>query len=295
MEYLEKNKDITELSNYKTPSKAQYYFELCHENDVKKIYEIHTWAHKNNIPTLYISGGTNMLFAFECFEGIVIKNSLWWWTYDKDTKILHSYGAESIWDIAVSLEKNYGQDLWHRFIWLPGSVAGAVYWNAGCFGLETENNFVECKVLDLENGKVSTFKKDEMDFSYRTSRIKKEKKYFVISAVFDLSQKVEKYHSDVDNIDFRENKQPKGNSCGSFFKNPSKEQSAGYLIEQVWLKWYSIGGAYFSEKHANFLMHNGQGSYKDMLELIELAQAKVKSTFDIELENEVQIIYNTKK
>jgi UDP-N-acetylenolpyruvoylglucosamine reductase len=75
--------------------------------------------------------------------------------------------------------------------------------------------------------------KKDMDFSYRNSRIKKEKKYFIISAIFDLSTKIEKYHSDVDNIDFRENKQPKGNSCGSFFKNPSREQSAGYLIEQV--------------------------------------------------------------
>jgi UDP-N-acetylenolpyruvoylglucosamine reductase len=79
-----------------------------------------------------------------------------------------------------------------------------------------------------------------MWFSYRNSRIKKEKKYFLISATFDLSQKIEKYSSDVDNIDFRENKQPKGNSCGSFFKNPSKEESAGYLIEQVGLKGYHI-------------------------------------------------------
>ena len=59
-----------------------------------------------------------------------------------------------------------------------------------------------------------------MNFTYRSSILKEIEKYFLISATFNLSQKVEKYHSDVDNIDFRENKQPKGNSCGSFFKNP---------------------------------------------------------------------------
>lgn len=59
-----------------------------------------------------------------------------------------------------------------------------------------------------------------MNFTYRSSILKETEKYFLISATFNLSQKVEKYHSDVDNIDFRENKQPKGNSCGSFFKNP---------------------------------------------------------------------------
>jgi UDP-N-acetylenolpyruvoylglucosamine reductase len=80
---------------------------------------------------------------------------------------------------------------------------------------------------------VSIIEKEDMLFEYRSSRIKVEKKYFIISAVFDLSERIEKYKSDIDNIDFRENKQPKGNSCGSFFKNPNREQSAGYLIQQV--------------------------------------------------------------
>jgi UDP-N-acetylenolpyruvoylglucosamine reductase len=60
-----------------------------------------------------------------------------------------------------------------------------------------------------------------MQFEYRSSKIKKNPgKYFIISLKFDLSQNREKYTSDIDNIYFREYKQPKGNSCGSFFKNP---------------------------------------------------------------------------
>jgi UDP-N-acetylenolpyruvoylglucosamine reductase len=49
-----------------------------------------------------------------------------------------------------------------------------------------------------------------MDFSYRNSILKQNNsKYFLIKAYFDLSEKKEKYHSDVDNIYFREHKQPK--------------------------------------------------------------------------------------
>jgi len=52
--------------------------------------------------------------------------------------------------------------------------------------------------------------KIDLNFSYRTSILKeKNNKYFLIKSKFDLSEKIEKYHSDVDNIDFRENKQPK--------------------------------------------------------------------------------------
>jgi len=56
--------------------------------------------------------------------------------------------------------------------------------------------------------------KKDMSFDYRTSILKENNnRHFLVKAYFDLSKKVEKYSSDVDNIDFRENKQPKGNTC----------------------------------------------------------------------------------
>lgn len=290
-EFLTENRDIQELSNYKTPAIARFYFEIHTSEDVDKIIDILVWAKNENIPYLFVSSGTNMLFAFDIFEGVIIKNMLKWCIYDTTTKILQVYGQEKIWDVATQLENVYHNDLWHRFVWLPGSVAGAIYWNAGCFWLEVENNIVSCEVLNLQTRKRENLDKHGMKFSYRDSIFKQTKKYFIISAVFDLSEKIEKYHSDVDNIYFRENMQPKWNSCGSFFKNPSREYSAGFLIEDVGLKWYHIGGAYFSEKHANFLMHTGHGRYQDLLELIQLARDKVDKKHGIYLENEVQIIY----
>jgi UDP-N-acetylmuramate dehydrogenase len=242
---------------------------------------------------LFIGSGTNMLFAFENFDWIVIKNNLFWWNYDEKTKILTSYSQEKISDLAEILEKKFEQKLWHRFIGLPWSVWGAVYWNAWCFWLETENNFLEAKIYNLETWKIENFSKEKINFSYRNSILKeKNNKFFLIEAKFDLSKKIEKYHSDVDNIDFRENKQPKGNTCGSFFKNPNREYSAWFLIENVWLKWKKISWAFFSELHANFLMSDGSASYKDLLDLIELAQKKVKEKFWIEIINEVRIIKN---
>ena len=116
--------------------------------------------------------------------------------------------------------------------------------------------------------------------------------FFLVKVYFDLSKKIEKYHSDIDNIDFRKNKQPSGYTCWSFFKNPNREQSAWYLIEEVWLKWYKIWWAYFSEKHANFLMNDWTATYSDLLKLINIAQKKIKNQFNIDLINEVKIIKN---
>ncbi|NDK10065.1 UDP-N-acetylmuramate dehydrogenase [Candidatus Gracilibacteria bacterium] len=290
MDILQKNVDITELSNYKTPAITEYFFEINSEEDIDNIFNIYKWASKKDIPVLIVSGGTNMLFAFDIYPGVIIKNNLSGWTYNTETKILETYSQELIWTIAFELEDRYNQDLWHRFIGLPGTVGGAIYGNAGCFGLETENNFLDCRLINLKTGEKLILQKEEMNFEYRDSLLKQEKIYFIIDARFDLSQKIEKYHSDVDNIDFRDNKQPKGNSCGSFFKNPNKEISAGALIEKVGLKGYAIGGAYYSQQHANFLMHDGHGTYKDLIQLIELAQKRVFESTGIQLVNEVQII-----
>ena len=293
MNILQKNKDITELSNFKTKAFAKYYFEINNRQDVDKLFDIIKFAEKEKLKVLFVWWGTNMLFAFDIFDGIIIKNCLQWWKYNKVNKILKTYSNELISNIAEKLEKKYRQNLWHRFIWLPGSVWWAVYGNAGCFWLETENNFREATVYNLSTWKIEILSTKDMNFNYRTSVLKqKNNKYFLIDATFDLSTKIEKYHSDVDNIDFRENKQPKGNTCWSFFKNPNREQSAWYLIEQVWLKWYKLWWAFFSEKHANFLMSDWSATYKDLIELLKLAQKKVKAKFWIDLENEVRIIEN---
>lgn len=295
MNILQQHKDITQLSNFKTPASARWYFEVKSEDDLGELKEVIDFAKSEDLKILFIGWGTNMLFAFDEYNGIVIKNNLSGWIYDHETKQLEAYSNEYIWEIAEELETKKTQDLWHRFIGLPGSIGGAVFGNAGCFGLEIENNFKSCRVLNLENGQIEILSKSDMNFDYRTSLLKQnEWKYFIVKICFDLSEKKEKYHSDVDNIYFREHQQPSGLSCGSFFKNPSREQSAGYLIEQVWLKWQQLGGAFFSDKHANFLMSDGTATYKDLLSLIQQAQQKVQEQFGIELINEVRIITNTK-
>ena len=320
--YLQTHVDIGHFGNFQTPAMAKYFFEVNCEDSVKKLYDVFHFARKENLNVLIIGGGTNMLFAFDIFDGIVIKNSLTGWSYDKNKQILEAYSAEPIRWIAEVLVHESESTLWARFIWLPGSIGGAVYGNAGCFWLETESNFLDAEVLDTLTGKRRILEKKDMNFSYRSSVLKEKDRFFLVKARFDLSKKIEKYHSDIDNIDFRENKQPKWHSCGSFFKNPPgfvykingvdqivtdieiikklqqdgvelRNLSAGYLIEQVWLKGCHYRGAYFSSQHANFLMSDGDTCHwKDLLHLIHSAQEKVREVFGIELENEVRIIHN---
>ena len=83
--------------------------------------------------------------------------------------------------------------------------------------------------------------------------------------------------------------QPKGASFGSCFKNPPND-AAGRLIEVAGLKGHAIGGAKFSEQHANFIINFGCASFEDVIALINLAQSRVFEEFGIELETEVVVL-----
>ncbi len=160
---------------------------------------------------------------------------------------------------------------------LPGSIGGVVKMNAGLKEWEIFENLVAIK---SHSGYIE---KADIDYGYRNTSIQDT----IFEAVFDLRNSFEEEKMAL----FRKlrSNQPKGASAGSVFKNP-KGDYAGRLIESVGLKGYKIGGAIFSEVHANFLINSGGASFEDAKNLIELAQKRVFESSGIELELEVILL-----
>jgi UDP-N-acetylmuramate dehydrogenase len=75
---------------------------------------------------------------------------------------------------------------------------------------------------------------------------------------------------------------------GSTFRNPPGE-FAGRLIEAVGLKGHRLGGALWSDVHANFVVNAGRATARDVLGLVNLARSRVKERFGIVLETEVRL------
>ncbi len=289
MQYLEQNKDLKNLSSFRTDARSKYFFELKNLEDIDKLKEIINFARENNIRYEFIWAGTNLLFAFEEFDWIIIKNSL-----KSPDSIVSGLKEREVFsgDIVILktrqlLDKEITR--FSPFLWLPGTFWGALVGNAWCFGLEIKDVFISASVLDLETLEIIEINKDFMNFEYRNSVLKNNSRYFVISMKLDISGQNNLYDIE-EAIKKRKETQPWGvATCGSFFKNPVWD-SAGRLIEAVWLKWKIINWAKISEKHANFFINFDNASYKDILELRDLAKEKVKSEFGIELEEEVKII-----
>jgi len=160
---------------------------------------------------------------------------------------------------------------------LPGTVGGTVKMNAGVKEYEISNLLISLKTAS------GIKPKEEFKFSYRYSDISEP----VFEAVFELKYgfdtKLDEYL-----IKIRQN-QPKDPSLGSVFKNPPGDY-AGRLIEAVGMKGMKKGGISVSEKHANFFVNTGKGSFEDMICLIEEAKKRVFESFGIKLEEEIKII-----
>ncbi len=160
---------------------------------------------------------------------------------------------------------------------LPGTLGGMLKMNAGLKEYEIFNHLI---AIRTQSGWIQ---KSEIEYGYRKTSINE----VVFEAVFEVEHgySIERY----DMFSHMRSNQPHEPSAGSCFKNPPGDY-AGRLIEAVGLKGERVGAMAFSDVHANFLVNYGGGTYEDALSLIQEAQARVKGTFDIELQCEVVII-----
>jgi UDP-N-acetylmuramate dehydrogenase len=93
----------------------------------------------------------------------------------------------------------------------------------------------------------------------------------------------------------RREAQPSGiKTFGSTFKNPddprAEGMTAGQLLEAAGCRGLAVGGARFSDKHANFVENDGSATTADVLALMAEGRRRVIERFGIELEPEVQVL-----
>jgi len=160
---------------------------------------------------------------------------------------------------------------------LPGNIGGMIKMNAGLKEFEIFNYLHS---ITTQKGEI--LKKD-IPHGYRWTDFDG----IVFEARFEIHKGFNEEHLQMFKK-MRDN-QPTDPSAGSCFKNPEAD-AAGRLIQEVGLKGHRIGDMAFSQKHANFLVNLGEGSFNEAIALIRLAQKKVYEKFGIWLENEIIIV-----
>lgn len=274
--------DLAQYSTYQIGGPADYFLDA---KTTEEAVEGINWAQDNDLKIFIFGGGSNVLFDNKGFRGLVIRMCSGNYIVDGE-KIIVDAGMR-ISDL-VNIAKESGLTGLESWNGLPGTVGGAVYGNAGCFGVETRDILEEAIVFVPGEG-AKKVNQEFFEYEYRNSKLKKGGIHaYVLQATFKLSkgdpEEIKKNMMEIARS--RIQKQPAGASTGSFFKNPD-EHPAGWLIDQCGLKGKQIGGAQISEAHANFFLNKGNATTKDILDLAKVAKDAVKEKFGIELHEEV--------
>ncbi len=289
------------------------------------LYEALSYIKDNNISKVFVLGlGSNLLFSDEGYDGVIIR-----FLMQEDgqgvrlleNNIVESFAGEFL-DSVIQAQFENGLVGLEWAGGLPGTVGAAIRGNVGAFGGEIKDSFVKAHCIRLEeNGDYEeiTLNGDEMEFSYRSSKVKSEK-LIVVSAQFQLREGTpeellsahEKYF---ENITYRQDKHPLDYpNCGSVFKNISRPEevarileswddikelvnekwhgkvSMGYVIDRLGLKGREIGGAQISEKHQNFIVNKGGAKASDVKNLIVEVEEEMQESFGITPEVEIEIV-----
>ena len=172
---------------------------------------------------------------------------------------------------------------------IPGTVGGAVKMNANAYGGEL-GRVLEWVDVATPAG-AERRRPGELGFAYRTSNLGPRE--VVARASFALEpgdpHRIKAVLADMRAR--RKAAQPSGiKTFGSTFKNPDGDKSAGVLLDEAGCRGLQVGGARFSEKHANFVENAGGATTADVIALMAEGRRRVRERFGIELEPEVQLL-----
>lgn len=281
MQFL-KDVDIKEYSNMKVGGIVSKMYFPTEKEDILEIL-------KNEKNIFFMGNGTNILFddGYLPITVVNLKNMNGIEILEKtnEYEIVKAYAGVDFKDFINFNSKNNLHGL-ENMTGIPGSIGGMVAMNAGAYGTEIFDLITEVEVI--YEGKYQKLKKEEINFSYRTTDIRK-KRMIVLSATFKFTYGFDELSSK-DKILQRQSKHPLDlPNLGSTFKNP-KGEFAAQIISDLGLKNYKIGGACISSKHPNFITNIENASFNDVINIIEYVKKVVKKERNIDLETEIIIL-----
>ena len=299
------NEPMKKYTTFKVGGPAECLIKIDNEEDLKEILK---FTKEKNIEITIIGNGSNVLVLDGGIKGITLliriegikileeskeKGNKELEKYKEDKFIIEVKSGTKISILGQKLA-NLEIEGFEELSGIPGTIGGAVIMNAGAHGKEMKDIVKSVKCIDY-TGKVIRFTNEEMQFSYRTSKLKNNK--FIIIAVTlelnkgkkeEIQEKMKKFR------DYRKEHQPiEYPSAGSTFKR-GEDFITAKLIDEAGLKGFSIGNAEVSTKHAGFVINKGNATAQNILELVEYIKKVVYEKFGKELNLEIQVIGENK-
>jgi UDP-N-acetylmuramate dehydrogenase len=283
---------------------AEVYVETSDEQSFMQAFVV---AQSSGAEYTVIGDGTNLIVSDSGFPGIVLRFT---------ARHIHSHGTDVRAHAGAELQTlvdnciDLGLKGLETMTGIPGSLGAAVYGNAGAYGHSIEERIQRVRFFD--GAEVRVFNKAECEFHYRESVFKRNKDWIIFSAALEMdfapAEELRKTASEIFQI--RLAKYPATMKCaGSIFKNlilaelpvevrreiPERviregKAPSAYFLEQVGAKGMQSGDIHVADYHANLIYNAGQGTARQVCEIIGELKTRVRERFGLELEEEVQYV-----
>lgn len=304
---LQENVPLAPLTTLKIGGPARYLATVSDEEDLREALVL---AREKGLPFGILGGGSNLLVSDDGFPGVMIRLKMDRVTVS-GTEVEAEAGVDLTWLVMRTAE--LGLSGMEPLAGIPGLLGGALRGNAGAYGGCIGEVARRVRALDAGSLAPVELSREECQFSYRSSRFKRDGRLIVLSAQLALSTaapEVARQRAEA-TIARRE---ARGLQCdrsvGSFFMNPvvadpdlirrfETEQGvrcrecripAGWLIDRSGLRNARVGDAVVSPLHANYLVNAGSATAAEMAELAALVKGKVFAATGVELQEEVSCL-----
>src|ERR1700674_5439239 len=284
---VRKDEPLASKTSFGIGGHADFFIEAGRPEAVEAALE---GCRQRGIPYLLLGAGTNLLIADAGIEGLVVRvvNRE---HHIEGTRVRAGAGLKMM--RLARIVADAGLRGFEFAIGVPGTVGGAVYQDAGCWGKELREVLVEVCGFVPGVGR-RRWSPADLQLGYRTSALRDGplKGALVVEATIQLKRgDGAEAKSEMARLTAERNEtQPiKTKNCGSVFKSP-KGDSAGRLVQAAGLKGAREGAAVISQLHGNFIVNEGGATAAEVGRLIERARAEVRRRFNAELEPEVELV-----
>lgn len=284
---IKEDEPLASRTSFGIGGPAEFFLELARPEAIERAIE---GCRERGIPYLLLGAGTNLLIADKGVEGLVVRVVNREHAID-GTRVRAGAGLKMM--RLARIVADAGLRGFEFAIGVPGTVGGAVYQDAGCWGKELREVLVEAHGYVPGKG-AERWTPSDLELGYRTSALRDGhlKGALVVSATVQLQRgDGEEAKQLMARLTRERNEsQPiKTKNCGSVFKNPPGD-SAGRLVQAAGLKGAREGAAVVSTLHGNFIVNEGGAKAADVRRLIEHVMAEVKKRFGVQLEPEVEMV-----
>ena len=292
---------LAPMTTYRVGGAAAMFVDVASLDDLAAVAEVRA---RTGVPVLVVGRGSNMLVSDDGFPGIAQSRAGFADHIELPDPGIAAHN-ESGYPLVVGAGGGVSLPVLARqtaaagirgFEWavgVPGSVGGAVRMNAGGHGSDMAAHLIDVRIFDMNapEAGLQTLPAGQLGLRFRASDLAPAHIVHDVRLQLESGDRAEAEDEISAVVKWRREHQPGGQNCGSVFVNPVPgEVTAGGLIDGLGLRGFSIGTAFVSDKHANFIQAGEGGRAADVRAVIEHVRATVAAETGYRLRSEVRLV-----